>query len=73
MESLNIEITENQYLIRLKKSDFDLNYLYSLLRTLGADTPVSKTEFFKQEDDDMIKSWKNSVELGERFDHLLDK
>lgn len=73
MESLNIEITENQYLIRLKKSDFDLNYLYGLLRSLGADSPTSKTEFFKQEDDDMIKSWKSNVELGERFDHLIDK
>ncbi len=73
MESLNIEITENQYLIRLKRTDFDLNNLYLLLRNLGADTTNWKTDSIQREDDDMIKTWKIDDDFGDRFDHLADK
>jgi len=72
MNSLNIEITENQYLIRLKRTDFDLNNLYLLLRTLGAEQDW-RVDMKNLEDDDMIKSWKIDEDFGDRFDHLSDK
>ncbi|WP_134091216.1 hypothetical protein [Olivibacter sp. XZL3] len=72
MESFNIEITDNQYLIRLQRSEFDLNTLYTLLKNLGADIPSFRSNRIDL-DDDMIKSYRNEEDLGDRFDYLLDK
>lgn len=73
MERLNIEISDNQYLIRLQRSDFDLNSLYMLLKSLGAEIPNFKSQDFKFQEDDMVKTYRNDDNLGDRFDHLLDK
>jgi len=73
MERLNIEISDNQYLIRLQRSDFDLNSLYMLLKSLGAEIPTLKSRDFKVYEDDMVKSYRNDDNLGDRYDHLLDK
>lgn len=73
MESLNIEITESQYLIRLKRADFDLNNLYLLLKGLGAETPPSRNENITSSEHGMIKERNIDADLGERFDHLQDK
>ncbi|WP_345230054.1 hypothetical protein [Olivibacter ginsenosidimutans] len=72
MERLHIEISDNQYLIRLQRTDFDLNSLYALLRGLGAETPLRK-RLSMHDGDDMVKSYRDSEELGDRFDYLQDK
>lgn len=72
MESFNIEITDNQYLIRLQRSEFDLNSLYTLLKSLGAEIPSFRSSHVDL-DDDMIKSYRNDGDFGDRFDYLLDK
>ncbi len=71
MESFKIEITDNQYLIRLQRSEFDLNSLYTLLKSLGAEIPFRN--YRVDLDDDMIKSHRNDEDFGDRFDYLLDK
>ncbi|QNL52145.1 hypothetical protein H8S90_11515 [Olivibacter sp. SDN3] len=73
MESLNIEITESQYLIRLKRADFDLNNLYLLLKNLGAETPSSRNGNTSVNEQGMIKERTIDADIGERFDHLQDK
>jgi len=73
MERLHIEISDNQYLIRLQREDFDLNSLYTLLRGLGAHIPGNGKRHMDIPEDDMIKSMWSDDELGDRFDYLLDK
>jgi|GEM_PF-907570 len=73
MERLHIEISDNQYLIRLQRTDFDLNSLYAVLRELGAHIPGNGKRYTDIQEDDMIKSLRSDDELGDRFDYLLDK
>jgi len=73
MERLHIEISDNQYLIRLQREDFDLNSLYALLRGLGAHIPRNGKRYIDIQEDDMIKGRWSDDELGDRFDYLLDK
>ena len=73
MEQLHVEISDKQYLIRLQRTDFDLNSLYALLRGLGAHIPGNSKRYVEIHGDDMIKSIRNDDELGDRFDYLMDK
>lgn len=73
MERLHIEISDNQYLIRLQRTDFDINSLYALLKSFGTEIPSAKSREIIHDEDDMVKSYRDSEEFADRFDHLQDK
>lgn len=70
MKNSSIEITEQEYLIKLSKTDFDLSFINQLLKRIQAQ------QFFTFKSDDYeedIVSRKSSNDLSARFDHLNEK
>ena len=70
MHSSSLEITENQYCIKLSKTDFDLSLVHQLIKRIQAEQLFfsRKTESF---DDDIIS--RTSSEYDENFDRLDEK
>lgn len=70
MKNSSIEITEQEYLIKLSKDDFDLSFINQLLKRIQAQQFFT----FKSEDyEDDIVSRKSGNDLSARFDHLNEK
>ena len=70
MKNSSIEITEQEYLIKLSKDDFDLSFINQLLKRIQAQQFFT----FKSEDyEEDIVSRKSSNDLSARFDHLNEK
>ena len=69
MENSVLEITEQEYLIKLSKSDFDLSFIRSLLKRIQ-----SEETFFKRifEDDEDIIARRRYAE-NDDLDHLSEK
>jgi hypothetical protein len=70
MKNSSIEITEQEYLIKLNKDDFDLSFINQLLKRIQAQ------QFFTFKSDDYeedIVSRKSGNDLAARFDHLSEK
>ncbi|PRY53142.1 hypothetical protein B0I27_104151 [Arcticibacter pallidicorallinus] len=70
MNLSSIEITENEYLIKLNKQDFDLSLINTLIKRIQAET------FFKSmlnEDEEDIISRRANDQRNNLFDHLDDK
>ena len=69
MQNSVLEITEQEYLIKLNKSDFDLSFIYSLLKRIQ-----SEETFFKRifEDDEDIIARRRNAEIDD-LDHLSEK
>lgn len=68
MNKSSIDITDQAYLIHLRKDEFEYSRVRAILRQLIVDEQFAAGP----EDDDDIISRKSS-ELGDRFDHLSDK
>ena len=71
MKNSSIEITEQEYLIKLPKQDFNLSFIHQLLKRIQAE------QFFftykaLDETDDLI-SRNMSKDRETRFDDLRDK
>ncbi|MEE1943890.1 hypothetical protein VRU48_02145 [Pedobacter sp. KR3-3] len=70
MNSSSLEITENEYCIKLSKDTFDLSLIRQLIKRIQAEEL-----FFSRKndnlDDDIIS--RNAVEYDENFDRLSDK
>ncbi|KQB98992.1 hypothetical protein [Pedobacter sp. Hv1] len=70
MNSSSLEITENQYCIKLSKDAFDLSLVRQLIKRIQAEEL-----FFNRKndnlDDDIIS--RNGSEYEENFDRLCDK
>ena len=70
MNSSSLEITENQYCIKLSKDTFDLSLVRQLIKRIQAEEL-----FFSRKseslDDDIIS--RNSSEYDENFDRLDEK
>jgi hypothetical protein len=70
MNSSSLEITENQYCIKLSKDTFDLSLVRQLIKRIQAEEL-----FFNRRneslDDDIIS--RNSSEYDENFDRLDEK
>lgn len=64
----SIEITEQEYLIKLPKDKFDLKFISSLLKRIQSE----QLFFNKKEEEDMI-SRSVDYNYSARFDHLSDK
>jgi len=70
MNTSSLEITENQYCIKLSKDAFDLSLVRQLIKRIQAE------ELFfsrKREDHDEDIISRTSSEYDENFDHLDDK
>jgi len=71
MRTSSLEITENEYLIKLRKEDFDLSFINQLLKRIQAEQL-----FFNHLSDDFeedIISRKTHADRTARFDHLSEK
>lgn len=70
MISSSLEITENQYCIKLSKDDFDLSLVRQLIKRIQAE----QLFFSRKNDsyDDDIRS-RTSSEYDENFDRLEEK
>ena len=71
MKYSSLEITEQEYLIKLRKVDFELPFIYQLLKRIQAE----QLFFSKKTDDsedDIISRISHSESLT-RFDNLHDK
>lgn len=70
MNSSSLEITENEYCIKLSKDTFDLSLIRQLIKRIQAEEL-----FFSRKndslDDDIIS--RNAAEYDENFDRLSDK
>ena len=65
----SIEITDNAYLIKLDKSEFEYPLVRKLLNRLLSGSPQSEGRYCTEEDPDA----RYLPELSERFDFLVDK
>jgi len=71
MKYSSLEITEQEYLIKLRKDDFDLGFIYQLIKRIQ-----SEQLFFSKhvaEPDEDIRSRSLSFDQESRFDQLADK
>lgn len=71
MKNSSLEITEQEYLIKLRKDDFDLSFIHQLLKRIQAE------QFFfsgkSHEDTEDIISRNLRTDNTVRFDSLNDK
>ncbi|WP_374163490.1 hypothetical protein [Arcticibacter sp. MXS-1] len=72
MNLSSLEITENEYLIKLNKEDFDLSFINQLLKRIQSERFFSKTLNSSPEEEDII-SRGAKAERSSYFDHLDDK
>lgn len=64
----SIEITDQEYLIKLPKDEFDLKFIASLLKRIQ-----SEKLFFNRNDEEDILSQRLDYSYSARFDHLNEK
>jgi molybdate-binding protein len=69
MKLSTIEITENEYLIKLSKENFDLAFINQLLKRIQSEVLFSSFKGASQEDDLMSRN----IERGSYFSHLDEK
>jgi hypothetical protein len=65
----NIEITDQEYLIKLPKDEFDLKFITSLLKRIQSE----QLFFARNKEDDDIISRSLEYSYSARFDHLSEK
>ncbi len=70
MKSTSLEITENEYCIKLNRDTFDLSLIRQLIKRIQAEELFFNRRAAEQ-DDDIIS--RTSSEYEENFDHLDDK
>lgn len=71
MRTSSLEIREGEYLIRLSKDDYDLQFIQYLIKKIQIPTATAQLED-RELENDMIKSFCESA-LNDRFDHLSEK
>ena len=71
MKLSSIEITENEYLIKLSKENFDLAFINQLLKRIQSETLFSS--FKNTSDNDDLIGRNASFERGSYFSHLDEK
>jgi len=71
MKALSLKITENDYLIRLRKEDFDIHFIYQLLKNMQSEYPSDMINL--QSPADHIFTQSADRENFTRFDDLRDK
>ena len=70
MNLSTIEITENEYLIKLSKDNFDIAFINQLLKRIQSEVLFSSFKDSVEEDD--LRS-RNNTDRGSYFSHLDEK
>ena len=70
MKSTSLEITENEYCIKLNRETFDLSLIRQLIKRIQAEELFFSRKAYEEEGDLLSR---NSSEYEENFDHLDDK
>ena len=71
MNASSLEITEQEYLIKLRKEDFDLRFIYQLIKRIQAEELFFSRYVPESEED--LRSRNLNHDQESRFDHLSDK
>lgn len=71
MKYSSLEITDQEYLIKLNKDDFDLSFIYQLLKRIQSEQIFFSRKAFEEEEDIFRQSDASDNET--RFDRLCDK
>lgn len=71
MKYSSLEITEQEYLIKLNKDDFDLSFIYQLLKRIQSEQLFFTRKSFEQ--DEKIIRHHDATDIDTRFDRLCDK
>ena len=71
MKYSSLEITEQEYLIKLNKDDFDLSFIYQLLKRIQSEQLFFSRKAFEQDEDILRHDDVNDIDT--RFDRLCDK
>jgi hypothetical protein len=71
MKNSSIEISDHEYLIKLNKDDFDLNFIKKLLRRIKDEQYFSAINCSNEIED--LKFSQLNYESSSRFDSLRDK
>jgi hypothetical protein len=71
MKNSSLEITEQEYLIKLRKDDFDLRFIYQLIKRIQTEQLFFSKYAPESEED--IRSRSLTHDQESRFDHLSDK
>ena len=69
MQNSVLEITEQEYLIKLSKSEFNLSFIHSLLKRIQSEETFFKRIF--EDDEDIITRRRNAE--NDDLDHLSEK
>lgn len=71
MKNSSIEISDQEYLIKLSKDDFDLTFIKNLLRRIKEEQYFSAMNSSYELED--LKFSQLNYEFSSRFDNLRDK
>lgn len=71
MKNSSIEITEQEYLIKLPKEDFNLSFIHQLLKRIQAEQLFFTNAVFDDADDLISKN--TGMDRETRYDDLRDK
>lgn len=71
MNSSSLEITDNEYCIKLNKDTFDLSLVRQLIKRIQAEELFFSRKAIAETEDDILS--KTSSTFEENFDHLDDK
>ena len=71
MNPSSLEITEKEYLIKLCKDDFDLRFIYQLIKRIETEQLFFSKYVSESEED--IRSRSLTHDQENRFDRLSDK
>lgn len=72
MKLSTIEITDNEYLIKLSKENFDLGFINQLLKRIQSEVLFSSFKNTDQDEEDII-SRNATYEASSYFSHLDEK
>lgn len=70
MKTSSLEITDQEYLIKLRKEDFDLSFINQLLKRIQAEQHFFNPKHFEEPEEDIISRY---ADRSARFDHLNEK
>lgn len=71
MKNSSLEITEQEYLIKLNKEDFDLSFIYQLLKRIQSEQYFFNSRNYAEPE--FVGSPLCSSDFSIRFDNLRDK
>lgn len=71
MQNSSLEITEKEYLIKLRKEDYDLSFIHQLLKRIQAEQFFFTAKARDHADDSVSRNL--NVDNSVRFDSLNDK